>query len=45
MVSKLKTLLKLINKVAKSDVSDAINNIIDAVNNLGQEPEYQRQMY
>jgi hypothetical protein len=31
MVSKQRMLLKLINKVAKNDVSEAINSILDAV--------------
>jgi hypothetical protein len=31
MITKQKHLLKLINKVARNDVSDAINNILDAV--------------
>jgi hypothetical protein len=31
MVNKQRMLLKLINKVAKNDVSEAINSILDAV--------------
>ena len=31
MVSKLKTLLKMVNKVAREDLADAINNVLDAV--------------
>lgn len=31
MIQKLKMLLKFINKVARNDVTDAINNIMDAV--------------
>ena len=41
MISKQRLLLKLINKVAKNDVSDAINNILDAVSTyLAEQPDY-----
>jgi COP9 signalosome complex subunit 2 len=46
MVTKQRQLLKFINKVARNDVSDAINNILDAVSShLAGQPDYQRQMY
>ena len=46
MVAKQRQLLKLINKVAKNDVSESINNVLDAISNyLADNPEYQRQMY
>lgn len=39
-------MLKLINKVAKNDVSEAINNIIDAIaTSLNDHKEYQKEMY
>ena len=41
MVAKQKLLLKYMNKVARNDVSDAINNILDAVStNLVVVPDY-----
>jgi len=41
MVSKQNKLLKLINKVARNDVSDAVNNILDAVSSyLNDKPDY-----
>ena len=46
MLSKQRVLLKTIPKVARNDVSDAINNILDAVSqHLNGQPEYQKQMY
>lgn len=46
MINKQKQLLKLINKVARNDVSDAVNNILDAVATfLNDVPDYQREMY
>ena len=46
MVTKQRQLLKLINKVARNDVSDAINDILDAVSTcLADQPDYQKQMY
>jgi hypothetical protein len=41
MIQKQKQLLKLINKVARNDVSDAINNVLDAVStHLIEVPDY-----
>lgn len=46
MVNRQRKLLKLINKVARNDVSDAINNVLDAVATyLNDKPEYQKQIY
>ena len=46
MVNKQRSLLKLINKVARNEVSDAINNILDAVStHLNDHPNVQREMY
>ena len=46
MIAQQKALLKLINKVARNDVSDAINNILDAVStHLDKKPEEQSEMY
>lgn len=46
MVNKHKSLLKLINKVARNEFSDAINNILDAVQtHLYENPNEQREMY
>jgi len=46
MINNQKNLLKLINKVARNDVSDAINNILDAVaTHLANYPDPQREMY
>lgn len=43
MVAKHKQLLKLVNKVARNDLSDAINNILDAVStHLVEQPNYQK---
>ena len=38
MVTKHKALLKLINKVARNDVTDAINNILECVSSSGSRP-------
>lgn len=46
MVQKQRALLKLIGKVARNDVSEAINNILDAVSTyLNDYPDQQREMY
>lgn len=46
MVEKQRALLRMISKVARNDVSDAINNILDAVaNHLQEYPDQQREMY
>lgn len=46
MVTKQSKLLKLMNKVTKTVVSDAMNNILDAVSTyLVQSPVYQKNMY
>ena len=46
MIQKQRSLLKLIGKVARNAVSDAINNILDAVaTHLNNFPDQQREMY
>ena len=43
MVQKHRLLLKLVNKVARNDLSDAVNNILDAVSTfLVEQPNYQK---
>ena len=43
MVSKQRLLLKQVNKVAREDLSEAINSVLDAVStHLTAHPEYQR---
>ncbi len=44
MLAKMKQLLKLINKVARNDVTDAINSILDAVTKC-ENPDTQKKLY
>ena len=46
MVAKQSLLLKMVNKVAREDLSDAVNAVLDAVANyLSATPEFQSRMY
>jgi hypothetical protein len=46
MIAKQRYMLKMVNKVAREDLADAINAVLDAVSNsLGDFPDYQSQMY
>ena len=46
MVAKQTLLLKMVSKVAREDLSDAVNAVLDAVANyLSDKPDYQSKMY
>lgn len=46
MMSNQRQFLKLVNKVAREDLSEAINGILDSVSkHLHDQPEFQKQMY
>ena len=46
MVDKQRALLRLVNKVAREDLSQAVNDVLDAVSTyLADKPEFQSEMY
>lgn len=46
MIAKQSLLLKMVNKVAREDLSDAVNAVLDAVaSHLGEQPDAQGRMY
>jgi len=46
MISKQRYMLKMVSKVAREDLAEAVNAVLDSVaNNLAEFPDYQSQMY
>ena len=46
MIGRQRYLLKMVSKVTREDLSEAVNAVLDSVaNNLGAHPDYQREMY
>ncbi len=46
MITKQRQMLKMVSKVAREDLAEAVNAVLDSVsNNLGDFPDYQGQMY
>ena len=46
MIGRQRYLLKMVSKVTREDLSEAVNAVLDSVaNNLGAHPDYQREIY